>query len=162
MFPIRTILHPNDFSGYSEEAFQLAYSLARDYKARLVVLHVAPPPLIRGDFLMTDTEQQFRKTLEVNVTRLQGKGFPVEVEYLVHTGDPAETILDQAKETNADLIVMGTHGRTGFNRMLMGSVAERVLRHSPCPVVTVKQPFTESQPVQQPVRVAEESVVTLF
>jgi len=95
LLAIRTVLHPTDFSERSEFAFRLACSLARGYGARLVVLHVAEPPM---------------------------------------------EILGVAEETKCDLIVMGTHGRTGLGRLLMGSVAEQVVRKATCPVLTVKTP----------------------
>jgi universal stress protein A len=162
MLAVRTILHPNDFSGYSAEAFQFAYALARDYHARLVVLHVAPPPSVTwGDFLTTDAKE-YRRALEDNVVRLQGKGFPVDIDYVISAGDPAAIILDQAKAAKADLIVMGTHGRTGLNRVLMGSVAERVVRRASCAVLTLKQPATAPAAIEKPVESEHETLVPIF
>ena len=75
----------------------------------------------------------------------------------VHEGDPATQIVRVAQETRCDLIVLGTHGRTGLGRLLMGSVAEQVLRKAPCPVLTVKTPFPETSsapgvPAREPVK----------
>jgi len=125
MFPVRTILYPTDFSVCSQPALDLAFALARDCHARLIVLHVAEPALVvdYGDFEeAADCNSEFR----------------------LEEGDPAEKILHVAQEVPCDLIVMGTHGRTGLGRLLMGSVAEKVLRRAPCPVLTVKTPLPET------------------
>jgi nucleotide-binding universal stress UspA family protein len=168
MVLIHTILHPNDYSGHSEEAFHLACALARDYHARLVVLHVAQsPPVTMDDALDEALSTRYRKTLENNILHLQAKGFPVEVENFDNAHDPAAVILQHATDCGADLIVMGTHGRTGFARLLMGSVAEYVLRRAPCPVVTVTKPVEVpetpiSKPRRNPVQKTEEQTVTIF
>jgi nucleotide-binding universal stress UspA family protein len=147
MLPIHTILHPTDFSDRSGNALPLACALARDYAARLVVLHVAQPtPLVYGEgFVVPDPDETVREERE----RLQNllvpvSGIPVEKRFV--EGDPADRVLDVAREIRADLIVMGTHGRTGLKRLLMGSVAEQVVRKAVCPVLTVTTPFLVDAP----------------
>jgi nucleotide-binding universal stress UspA family protein len=139
MLPIRTVLYPSDFSESSNFAFPLACTLARDYDARLVVAHVADrimPSYTRGEI--------------IPLPELVPRDPKVRVEHRLAAGDAATEILRLAKETQADVIVMGTHGRTGLARVLMGSVAEQIVRKAPCPVVTVKIPLRRVQPAQQP------------
>jgi nucleotide-binding universal stress UspA family protein len=148
MGPIRTILHPTDFSERSGYAFQLACALARDYGARLIVLHVAEPPVIPYGGVMTPPPppRDSWRALEEQLHRIQAPEPTVHVEHRLEEGGPVAEILRVARETTADLIVMGTHGRTGLGRLLMGSVAEQVVRKAPCPVLTVKTPFPEAAP----------------
>ena len=143
MFPIQTILHPTDFSSHSRYAFQLACSLAKDHGARLIVLHVvAPPPIgaYSNGFLPVAPDED-RQRLEELLHHFQPKDEQVRVEHRLADGDPASEIMRTAQESNCDLIVMGTHGRTGLRRLLMGSVAEEVVRKARCPVLTIKTPL---------------------
>ena len=138
MLQLHTILHPTDFSDPSRQAFQLAWSLARDHGAKLIVLHVSPPLLIYGEFgavAQTDIQNdQLREELE----QVVGPDRSVPLEHRLEEGDPASHIVRLAEDTGSDLIVMGTHGRTGLRRWLLGSVAEQVMRRAHCPVLTVK------------------------
>lgn len=141
MLAIRTVLHPTDFSPRAEYAFRLAWALARDYQARLVLLHVAEPaPIIAGEgVVMPPTAidlDELRRRLESVAAPEAG----VPIERRVVEGETVAEILRVAEETKADLLVVGTHGRTGLGRLLMGSVAEQILRRAPCPVLTVKAP----------------------
>ncbi len=143
MLPIKTILHPTDFSDFSRAGFQLACSLAKDYNARLIVIHVEPPiEIIHGGFYGAPVaiKEDIEKTKE-KLFELKPHDRTIEVDHFIVRGETGEVILQFADEHRADLIVMGTHGRSGLGRVLMGSVAEHVLRHSKCPVVTVKRPF---------------------
>jgi nucleotide-binding universal stress UspA family protein len=138
---IRTLLHPTDFSERSASALDVACSLARDYGASIIVLHVAHvPPLIGGEGLVPPSEEEIRAEADERLKAMDipEVGIPVERRLLV--GDPAMEILRVAREINADMIVIGTHGRTGLGRLLMGSVAEQVVRRSECPVLTVSHP----------------------
>jgi nucleotide-binding universal stress UspA family protein len=147
MLPIHTILHPTDFSEHSEYAFRLACSLARDHNAHLLVMHVwtAPTAVVFGEVVPDlGAEDSYREAAE-ELHRRRPADSEVDVSYRLVEGDPAASILQIAKETCADLIVMGTHGRRGLRRLLMGSVAERVVRGAVCPVVTVKNPFPETE-----------------
>ena len=141
MLPIHTILHPTDFSKQSEFAFQLACSLARDYGAQLYVVHVVTPPVVvYGEGVLPVEPEAYQAELREKLNRLHAVEPEVRVLHRLVEGQPVDEILRLAKEIGCDLIVMGTHGRTGFGRMLMGSVAEKVVRTAPCPVVTVRQP----------------------
>jgi nucleotide-binding universal stress UspA family protein len=142
MLPIRTVLHPTDFSERSGYALQLACALARDYGARLVVLHVATPPNVvySEGALPLDPDIFYRQEKE-RIDRLVIPNAGVRAERRFEEGDPPAEILRVAGDVHADLIVMGTHGRTGLGRLLMGSVAEEIVRKASCPVLTVKTPF---------------------
>ena len=141
MLAIKTILHPTDFSERSNFAFRLACSLARDYGARLMVVHVAEPPVpIYGNGLVLPPAQAPKETVLARLQQLLPKDPKVQVEHRLTEGDAAIEILRIAGEIKCDLIVMGTHGRTGLGRLLMGSVAEQVVRKAACPVLTVKTP----------------------
>jgi nucleotide-binding universal stress UspA family protein len=141
MLPIHTILHPTDFSPQSGAAFQLAWALARDYGARMILLHVKPPDMIYGEgYVLPPDPPVTRAVLQEQLDRLQPPDSSVRVERILREGYPADAILHAAAETGADLIVMGTLGRTGVGRLLMGSVAQAVLCRAPCPVLTVKAP----------------------
>jgi len=151
MLPIRTILHPTDFSAHSEYAFRLASSLARDYGARLIVLHVFERPLfIHGGVMTAPPEppppEEQRHTLREQLQRIKPPDPAISIEHLLEEGDPATGILQVAQERACDLIVMGSHGRTGLGRLLLGSVAEQVVRKAPCPVLTVKLPQHQEKP----------------
>jgi nucleotide-binding universal stress UspA family protein len=151
MFTINTILHPTDLSQSSNFAFVLACTLARENKARLVLLHVMPSavaPLAQMPTpdLLTPAESQ--EAWKEAIQWPQSTEPKVVVEHRVGEGDAAEEILRLAEGENCDLIVMGTHGRTGLRRLLMGSVAEQVLRKALCPVMTVRIPPPRTQPAE--------------
>jgi nucleotide-binding universal stress UspA family protein len=147
MLAVHTVLHPTDFSDRSQYAFWLACALARDYGARLIVLHVADvPPVVYGDGMLPPDPQELRAAAQRQLDRLQVPHADVRAERRLEQGEAVEEILRVAREVQADLIVLGTHGRTGLGRLLMGSVAEQVLRKAACPVLTVKAPFPETIP----------------
>jgi nucleotide-binding universal stress UspA family protein len=144
MLPIHTILHPTDFSQQSAFAFQVACSVARDYGAKLHIVHVMVPPLVvYGEGVLPVAAESLQEELRQKLDRLHGKDANVRVLHHLEEGQPVDQILHVAKETGCDLIVMGTHGRTGLGRVLMGSVAEGVIRKAPCPVLTIKNPLPE-------------------
>jgi nucleotide-binding universal stress UspA family protein len=145
MDPIKVILHPTDFSPRSGQALQLACVLARDAGARLIVLHVLERPLIvySGVALAPPApppSEEERRQRREQLRQVRPPDPAVAVEYRLEEGDPATAIVQVAQEAGCDLIVMGTHGRTGLARLLMGSVAEKVVREAPCLVLTVKTP----------------------
>jgi nucleotide-binding universal stress UspA family protein len=147
MLPARTILHPTDFSAHSEYAFRIACALAHDYEARLIVVHVlhAVPPARTdggGGQARSPWPDEHRSSLWEKLERLPLHYPGVRIERRLVEGGIAEEILRMAEEYRCDLVVMGTHGRTGLDRMLMGSVAEEVLRRARCPVLAVKDPST--------------------
>jgi nucleotide-binding universal stress UspA family protein len=149
MLAVRTILHPTDFSDRSQYAFWLACALARDYHARLVLLHVVDVPMViygDGGAVMPPNPEELRAGARDQLDALQVPHVDIRAERRLEEGDAVETILRVAHEIQADLIVMGNHGRTGLGRLLMGSVAERVVRQATCPVLTVRSPFPETAP----------------
>jgi nucleotide-binding universal stress UspA family protein len=159
MLSIRTILHPSDFSEQSGCAFQLACSLARDYGSRLIVLHVLKAPVLTYGGVMTAPPPPMHSPEELQAVREQLQRIKpldstLSVEYLLEEGDPATAVLQIAQERQCDLIVMGTHGRTGLGRLLIGSVAEQVVRKASCPVLTVKTPQRLGRSLLEPVAVA--------
>lgn len=142
--PLQTILHPTDFSKQARAAFHVACTLARDYAARLVVLHVATVPImVLGGMVAPPPlpEEYNTAALEEKVREIRSPYAAVRIEHRVVEGNPAEVILGVARQMSCDLIVMGTHGRTGLGRLLMGSVAEQIVRKATCPVLTVKTPL---------------------
>jgi len=143
MLAFRTILCPTDFSEHSRYAFQLACSLARDHGARVVVLYVDPPPVAYGEAIARRQDSSYCTYLWQTLEDFQSPDAAVPVERRLEEGDPASTILSVARQLSADLIVLGTHGRTGLRRLLMGSVAEAVVRRAKCPVFTFKEPHNE-------------------
>jgi nucleotide-binding universal stress UspA family protein len=138
--PIQTILYPTDFSEPSEAALSVARSFAHDQGARLIILHVAPVELAGGGPLVPMDPRFYQDAIEEVRRRLNGSDLNYHVETRLRQGDAAEEILSLAAELGCDLIVMGSHGRSGLGRLLMGSVAEAVLRGARCPVLTVKVP----------------------
>lgn len=139
MLPFKTILFTTDFSPASRTAFEVASALARDYKARMIVLHVIEPA--RAGFSEYAAYIGPEEDTGAAMAKLQAIKAPsptVTIEYRLLEGDPATVVTETAAEVGADLVVMGTHGRTGFSRLIMGSVAEEVLRKAPCPVLTVR------------------------
>ncbi len=152
MQTIHSILYATDFSAQSETAFPLAVALARDYGARLFIAHVRPVATVAytvGNMALIEPEGSAEEVRE-RLKQFDPKDPRIAVEYLVAEGDPATELLDMARKSGCDLIVIGTHGRTGFSRLLAGSVAEQVLRHAPCPVLTVRTPIPATTPTPAP------------
>ena len=137
----KKILFPTDFSSTEHAALELATSLARDTGATLLIVHVEEPAATYGGGGMyygpiEPSTDQLRKMLE-DVTPTDSSVSCVRKLIL---GPPADAIVELAEEEDVDFIVMGTHGRTGVTRLLMGSVAEAVVRRASCPVLTFRQP----------------------
>jgi len=147
MIPLHVILHPTDFSTHSDYAFRLACSLARDHGARLIVLHVMVQPVAYGEAGAYAAIEDQKPALLADLRHLQAPDGNPAIEHRLMEGDPAAEIVCVATDTACDLIVMGTHGRRGIGRLLMGSVAENVMRHAPCPVLTVKASVPTSSPL---------------
>ena len=150
MSPIQTILHPTDFSESSQYAFQTACSLAKDHQAVLILFHVVPPivaPLLLeaapNPRVSADSQECLKRW---HFVWPEPQDPTVRVEHRVAEGEAPQEILRVAKTLKCDLIVMGTHGRTGLDRLLTGSVAEDVLRKSVCPVLVVRLPRNATPP----------------
>lgn len=150
MLPIHRILHPTDFSESCGPAFHLACALARDYSAELTVLHVASqaPIIAPNGEAMVWPEDELDRARE-RLEQVHAKDPLVSMKHQLAEGNPADEILRVARENKADLIVMGTHGWTGLYRLLMGSVAEEVMRKACCPVVTIRPQALVEQPADQ-------------
>jgi nucleotide-binding universal stress UspA family protein len=157
MIRVSNILFATDFSPYSNQAYFHAVALAESHKATLEIVHVykSPPALLTGHAEdmsqaagdQTENAAYWRGQLE----QVRPVNPRIPVRHLLLFGDPADEILRHAVEAHSDLIVLGTHGRTGLARLLLGSVAEKVLRGAPCSVLVVKMP----QPVAVPKPAAE-------
>jgi universal stress protein A len=132
------ILCPIDFDGNSLDALRLARRIAERDKATLYLLHVIPPqdPLVMSAPAITERDEKYARAELQKVSNAELTG--VDHEVLVRFGHPAEEIVAAESETKAELLVMATHGRTGVSHFFMGSVAERVVRESACPVLTVR------------------------
>src|SRR5436189_280678 len=127
MLPIRTILHPTDFSDSARPAFELACALARDYGATLILVHVVPSShALAPDAGAVPLPFEEPYGAHARLARLRPDDPRVAVEHHVVEGDPADHILKAAADRGVDLIVMGTHGTSGLKRLLVGSVAESV------------------------------------
>jgi nucleotide-binding universal stress UspA family protein len=150
MIAIKTILLPTDGSECSAKALAYALSFAEQYGGCVVALHVIDQRWEEQTRVVLaevgqDLPQRIRKGYEEEARRILGEitdavskiGVPVVSKVL--TGIPSEEIVRIAQELPADIIIMGTHGRAGVSHLLLGSVAERVVRRAPCPVLTVRQ-----------------------
>jgi nucleotide-binding universal stress UspA family protein len=156
MINLRRILVPTDFSETSAAALRYASALAHRFAARVYLLNVADYPEIGAEedypigvveTMQNAAHDRLRRLLtEQDVEDLQP-------DYATRIGLPAEEIVRYAREHAIDLIVMGTHGREGVMRVVLGSVAETVVRRAPCPVLTVHHPEREFVMAQEPVRV---------
>lgn len=164
MFAPKRILVPTDFSSSSRAALDHAAGLADRFGATVVALHVwEPPTLLRTDEALSLSGQLYQTLSDMARKRASDQmdlflAPLIEHDGLwfrrqVQMGDPADTILDVAEVGQFDLIVMGTHGRTGLRRMILGSVAEQVSRRAACPVLTVRDqapPSRADAGVEQP------------
>ncbi len=147
MVSIKSILVPTDFSDYSKAALPYAVDIARKYGAKLYILHIFDEELLSPIFFeVGGTAQEYFERLQdrfeaavddftsgVDMT-------DVEFEAQLGNGTPFVEIIKFARENGVDLIVMGTHGRTGIAHALLGSVTEKVVRKAPCPVMVVRHP----------------------
>ena len=156
MITIKRILCPIDFSEYSRQAIDRAVALAGEYSGSITALHVVtqvvpprPPDLavLYPPIVYTPEDlQQFRTHTREFVER-ENDGAPIYVVVVV--GNVASEIVRVAEELPADMIVIGTHGRSGFDRLMLGSVTERILRRAPCPVLTVPRRHGPDRMFQQ-------------
>ena len=135
------ILFPTDFSHSGDAALDMASSLARDLNAKLIIVHVEElHSAYGGGDLYYGVPDPGREDLKRMLHDVVPTNSQVPYEHHLTTGDAAAAIVRFAESENIDLIVMGTHGRSGVSRLLMGSVAEAVVRRASCPVLTYRQP----------------------
>jgi nucleotide-binding universal stress UspA family protein len=138
MIHIKKILYPTDFSSYSNQAYFHAVALAESHNASLTVLFVHTP-----DFMAPDQPKDAsaaQRYWQSQLEQIRPVNPDIPVQHIFLDGDPASAIVRYARDAAMDLIVMGTHGRTGLDRLLLGSVAEKVLRDAPCSVMVAKLP----------------------
>jgi nucleotide-binding universal stress UspA family protein len=143
----RHVLHATDFSAASRKAFAAAVDVARTNRAALTIVHVLAPvvPVVAGEGMVlpetyAQMEASVRMAAQKQLDRLlaRARDGGVQASGLLLTGVPHEAIVRTAKSKRADLLVIGTHGRTGLARLFLGSVATRVLALASCPVLTVR------------------------
>jgi nucleotide-binding universal stress UspA family protein len=143
---VHHVLVPIDFSPDAEQALDYAIALAQKLQARVTLLHVIQPPLGVGADMgvwpsptfFDELEAAIMGDMEGYLARVTAAG--LAGESVVVPGVPFQEILDTAKKRQVDLIIMGTHGRTGLKHVLLGSVAEKVVRLAPCPVLIARHP----------------------
>jgi nucleotide-binding universal stress UspA family protein len=146
MAGMRRILFASDFSTASRKAFTTALSLAKANRAALTVMHVIVPftPVVPEQYIDAQTWDQIDNEArrwgvqQVRKLTTRAKTAGVRAVGLLLEGDPAQQIVRAARSTRADLLVIGTHGRTGLTKFFVGSVASRVVASATCPVVTVR------------------------
>jgi len=146
MTPMRRILFASDFSKASAKAFATAVTLAKANRATVTILHVIVPFVLftSEDAMRGDTLEQLsietRRWSQQQLAKLTAKAKKTGIRAvgLIVDGDPARQIVRAARSKRADLVVVGTHGRTGLTKFFVGSVAQRVVATAPCPVVVVR------------------------
>lgn len=142
---LRKILVPVDFSEPSRKALHYARVFAEQFGAALLIVHVVEPLAYPPDFAVVplippDVEEARTKELQRQLEEMaRGVGVGVSVAAKVVPGRPWQGVVEEAQAWDADLIVVSTHGFTGFKHALLGSVAEKVVRHAPCPVLVVRE-----------------------
>jgi nucleotide-binding universal stress UspA family protein len=145
----RSIMHPTDFSPASRPAFRKAIELAKALGGQLALVHILPPVLVptvgAETYISPITYEQIERTARETATRhlrrlatAARKAGARTSTYLIEGAPVADRIVRAAKVRRAGMIVMGTHGRTGVTRLMLGSVASRVVATAPCPVLTVR------------------------
>jgi universal stress protein A len=146
-FRLKKILVPVDFSEPSRKALHYAISLAKPFKAEILLVHVVesvlPPPdavIVESAALAAALNEEAAKRLSEWRKKAASQA---KVQEVLLTGTPYREIVDTAGQSKTDLIVLGTHGRTGLTRLLIGSTAERVMHQAPCPVLVVRERESE-------------------
>ena len=141
----KTILFASDFSEGSDFAFQSAISLARKFDSKLIIVHIINEPVdLRGFYVPHISFDKLEEEIEQGAEKLMEKFCRTHMadfnnyESFVSPGIPYDEIIKKAVTLNVNLIVLGTHGRTGLDHVLFGSTAEKVVRKSPIPVMTIR------------------------
>jgi universal stress protein A len=144
MFHPQLILCPTDFSENSTFAVRIAQDLARQNHAVLLILHVAdtlgPEKLSFGEAATQLQPEAYLEDLQRQLRQFLPPPPDIEVQYLLREGEPAAAIEQVVRQRHCDLVVLGTHGRTGLAYLLTGSIAARIIRQCPCPALVVKYP----------------------
>jgi nucleotide-binding universal stress UspA family protein len=143
---VQRILFPTDFSHYNDAALQYASTLAAEADALLYIVHVDEMQDLNaamgetGYLIAAAVAHEGRPLVRQRLESVVPTNSNVTYEHFYLTGSPVHEIVEFAERENVDLIVMASHGRTGLSRLLMGSIAEGVMRRAPCPVLIVRQP----------------------
>jgi nucleotide-binding universal stress UspA family protein len=138
MIRVKKILYPTDFSSYSNQAYFHAVALAENHNASLTVLFVYTPDIVTpGE---PPDEATAKRYWQNQLEQIRPVDPSIAVHHVLLEGDPAREIVRYSRDASMDLVVMGTHGRTGLERLLVGSVAERVMKDASCSVLVVKLP----------------------
>ncbi len=145
MIKLRRILVPTDFSEHSKKALRYAAEFGRVHGAEVLLLHVVELPLYPvsfgvGPVAMPPIEEELKQAVRQHLVKLQEQELPppLQSRTFVREGRPFLEVIAAAREFEADMIVMGTHGYSGVKHVLLGSTAEKVVRKAPCPVLTVR------------------------
>jgi len=157
MIQIKKILCPTDFSEFSHHALDVSLVLAKWYRSEVAVVHVIPKvlmppqefPYVQAP-VAVGTEERERAFAELGQFVHKARESGITTEVVLEDGDPVPVILEFTKKLPADLIVLGSHGRSGVDRLLLGSVTEKLLRKSTVPVLTVPRALTASLPASEP------------
>jgi nucleotide-binding universal stress UspA family protein len=150
MFHVRKILYATDFSSYSNQAYFHAVALAENHGASLTICYVYAPG--------SDAEGQGKRYWHNQLEQIRPANPRIPVHHVFLEGDPAGEIVRYGRDAGIDLIVIGTHGRTGVERLLMGSVAEQVMRAAACSVLVVKLPRGLPEPPRPAVELSASPV----
>ena len=151
MISLKKILVPTDFSDLSQQALEFALSLGDRFRAKLYLIHVWElpmtgsllPPEPYPESVLTEEQTAGEEHLTKVTNELKASGFDVEPVFVF--GKPYMEIVKAATDFDVDLIVIASHGRSGISHLLLGSVAEKVVRLAPCPVFTVKPPLSAAR-----------------
>ena len=145
---INKILVPIDFSDYSKKALQYTVRFGKQFNSEISLLYVIEPIIYPADLSMgqmvipkADIDIGEKAEEELKVLAMSEIGELLNYKVLVKTGKPFMEIIDTAKEIDADLIIISTHGHTGVEHLLFGSTSEKVVRKAPCPVLTMREPI---------------------
>jgi nucleotide-binding universal stress UspA family protein len=150
MLNINRILVPIDFSEYSKKAFRYAVEFARTFSAEIVLVYVVEPVIYPADFSFgqvalpsVEVELQARGAQQLNLLIEKEVPDDVRARAAVRSGKPFVEIIHAAKDEQADLIIIATHGHSGIEHVLFGSTAEKVVRKAPCPVLSIRSADSE-------------------
>lgn len=153
MLPLKKILCPTDFSEPAFEGFKIAGELAAQFSAEMLLVHVISPlPVVHGGpaptgFQIPAILEELQRSAEKSLVKMQREKLPADIQartFVMH-GRPAHEIVELATREKVDIIVIATHGESGWQRFVFGSVAEKVVRHADCPVLTVRAPNQETK-----------------
>lgn len=141
-FQIKRILVPVDFSEHSQKALRYALAFASQFGAEVALVHIVEQMVYPGDWMypplaVTDFATEKREQVIAKLRALD-EGSGVKTHHIVRLGRAWQEVIEIAKEMKSDMIILATHGYTGLKHVLLGSVAEKILRHAPCPVLSVR------------------------